>query len=282
MFKKISAFIIIVLISIQIPSIVPLSTARQVTKNSEVYKPKIENTSGLVDVATEFSPLFVKTANGMKKMIEGVIDFRKKSLISYREKFSKLALKQFPDVLFVACCDSRVVPNIFVSSCPGDLFVLRNIGNLIPVYPSRGNCKIDASVAAAIEYSLLNLKVGHIVICGHSECGAMKSLLKKGSKTTYLDMWLKHAKSSYKRFKNCISKSTNLTQCNLLSRINVLQQMDNLKTYPLVMELIQKNKLKIHGWWFDLATADVYYWKSKSEKFILIDEDSVKDFMKHF
>lgn len=212
----------------------------------------------------------------MKKLLKGIIDFRKNSLEVYRNKFSKLALRQCPDTLFVACCDSRVVPNAFASSDPGDLFVLRNIGNLIPVFHPKpqGNRQIDVSVSATIEFSLLGLDVQDIVVCGHSECGAMYTLIENDAKSTCLNTWLEHAAPSYKRFKDssAITKNSDLTPCNLLSRINVLQQLDNLKTYPLVRERLQKNSLRLHGWWFDLATADVYHYDQKSEEFILIDD----------
>ncbi len=215
----------------------------------------------------------------MKKLIKGIINFRKNSLETYRTKFSKLALQQSPDVLFVACCDSRVVPNVFASSDPGDLFVLRNIGNLIPPYHihTKDAHLIDASVSATIEFSLLNLKIQHIIICGHSNCGAMRTLMKNDSKMAQtepsLNTWLEYAASSYKRFKNCNLKNTNITPCNLLSKINVIQQLDNLKTYPLVMERLQNNTLQIHGWWFDLTTANIYHFDQKTELFLLLEDE---------
>lgn len=214
----------------------------------------------------------------MRKLIKGIVDFRENFLEEYRNKFSKLALQQSPDALFVACCDSRVVPNTFASSDPGDLFVLRNIGNLIPpcCCESPGNCQTDASVAATIEFSLLSLNVQDIVICGHSECGAMQTLIENSGKDvcslSSLNIWLEYAASSYERFKNSVLKNPDLSPCNLLSRINVLQQLENLKTYPLVMERLQSRKLRIHGWWFDLATANVYHYDPQIEEFILIDE----------
>lgn len=211
----------------------------------------------------------------MKKLIKGIIKFRQASIEEYRNKFAKLAFTQKPDALMVACCDSRVVPNVFASSDPGDLFVLRNIGNLIPSY--QGKYLEDASVAATIEFSLLNLTISDIIICGHSECGAMQTLLTNKelyNSASALNVWLKKAMPSYVRFQNSIfNNEDNLTACNLLSRINVLQQIDNLKTYPLVAERLKNNNLRIHGWWFNLATADVYYYNYKTGKFVLIDEE---------
>lgn len=222
----------------------------------------------------------------MKKLIKGIVDFRKNFLKEYRNNFSKLALRQSPDALFVACCDSRVVPNTFASSDPGDLFVLRNIGNLIPPCCCKSQGNQDVSVAATIEFSLLSLDVQDIVICGHSECGAMQTLIENASKAACslpsLNIWLEHAASSYERFKSKAPQNTDLTPCNLLSRINVLQQLDNLKTYPLVVERLENKKLRIHGWWFDLATADVYHYDPKAETFVVIDEKEARSILASF
>lgn len=211
----------------------------------------------------------------MKKLIKGIADFQRTSIEEYRSKFSKLAFAQSPDTLFIACCDSRVVPNVFASCDPGDLFVVRNIGNLVPPYQK--DIFMDTSVSAAIEFSLLDLKVSDVVICGHSECGAMHSLIENKtnlcSHDIFLNEWLKYAEPSYQRFKNGVfMNDETITPCDHLSRVNVLQQIDNLKTYPLVMDRLRNGTLKIHGWWFDLVTANVYYYNLLQERFILIDE----------
>ena len=221
----------------------------------------------------------------MKKLIKGIVDFREKSIEEYRRKFAKLSLEQKPDALMIACCDSRVVPNVFASSDPGDLFVLRNLGNLI--VPYQASYTKDISSASVVEFSLTNLEVSDIIVCGHSECGAMYKLLEQGE-TKYnhalqpmLNEWLKNAFPSYQRFVDdgFIGAEVGLAPHNRLSRINVLQQMDNLKTYPLVQERLKNNTLGIHGWWFDLATADVYYYNHTRSKFIVINEDEAKNML---
>src|ERR1700712_1293849 len=114
----------------------------------------------------------------MKKLLNGIVDFRKNVRPTVKETFALLALGQRPDTLFIACSDSRVVPNLFASSDPGDLFVVRNVGNLIPACGESGHSKSDESEAAAIEFALLNLPVAEIIVCGHSECGAMDKLVR--------------------------------------------------------------------------------------------------------
>ena len=115
----------------------------------------------------------------MQKLVSGIVEFRRSTQESYREAFGKLAVGQFPDALFIACSDSRVVPNTFASTDPGDLFVVRNVGNLIPPCDVQGHSSADESEAAAIEFAIQNLSVKNIIVCGHSECGAMGALIRE-------------------------------------------------------------------------------------------------------
>ncbi|CAM4427765.1 MAG: Carbonic anhydrase 1 [Legionellaceae bacterium] len=211
----------------------------------------------------------------MKKLIDGIIQFRQDSLEEYRAKFAKLALGQNPDTLFIACCDSRVVPNVFASCDPGDLFVVRNIGNIVPPYAQTQNA--DISTAAAIAFSVLTLNVQDIIICGHSQCAAMEAFtgLNINHEIPFLNNWLEFAHPSYEKFKQQapINNSQHLSQQNQLSQLNVLQQLNHLKTYPYVQERLLQKQLRIHGWWFDLATADVYHYEKQAAAFTIINED---------
>lgn len=208
----------------------------------------------------------------MKKLIDGIIEFRANSLADYRARFAKLAYGQNPDTLFIACCDSRVVPNTFASCNPGDLFVVRNIGNIVPPYPQADNH--DVSTAAAIEFSLQTLNVQDIVICGHSECAAMRSFIDipPASQLEFLTDWLQFAVPAYEKFKAEPPHNPELALHNQLSQVNVLQQLEHLKTYPQVADRLQQGQLKIHGWWFELASADVYYYEDLTQRFTVIDE----------
>ena len=113
----------------------------------------------------------------MRRLISEIVEFRERQLSKYAERFRDLALAQSPDTLIVTCSDSRVVPDLLASTHPGDLFTMRNVGNLIPPATAEGISVGDLSEASAIEYALLVLKVANIVVCGHSECGAMKAVL---------------------------------------------------------------------------------------------------------
>src|ERR1700758_590817 len=131
----------------------------------------------------------------MRKLIMGIVEFRERMLPKYAQRFHELALKQTPDALFITCSDSRVVPDLLASTHPGDLFTMRNVGNLIPPATAEGVSTGDLSEAGAIEYAVLVLKVANIVVCGHSECGAMKAVYSRTAKlkSPNLDKWLCHA-----------------------------------------------------------------------------------------
>jgi len=211
----------------------------------------------------------------MKKLVNGIVEFRKNLMPSYLEKFAQLALGQSPDTLFIACSDSRVVPNLFASTDPGDLFVIRNVGNLIPRCALDGRSIADESEAAAIEFSLLNLNVKDIIVCGHSECGAMKALYQGREKieSPNLRGWLRHADESLSKVH--LGQSS-LSPINYLSQLNVLAQMQNLLSYPVVNQRVNAGSLKIHGWWFELSQAGVHAFDATTQKFELIDEEAAE------
>lgn len=210
----------------------------------------------------------------MRKLLKGIVDFRKNSLTKYRDKFSKLALGQSPDTLLIACCDSRVAPNVFASTNPGDLFVVRNIGNLVCPCHSHDSTASDDSTAAAIEFALNGLKVKDIIICGHAECAAMIAMIKgrKNVKQEYLRSWLRYAEPAYKKFQEGMKVNSGFSPHNTLSQVNVLQQLEHLKTYEVVQKHLKEESLRIHAWWFDIATGDVYHYKEEDKKFVILDD----------
>lgn len=210
----------------------------------------------------------------MKKLIKGIVDFRRNTQEEYRKLFSELAIRQTPDALFIACSDSRVVPNTFASTNPGDLFVLRNVGNLIPPCGNDGIAIGDKSEAAAIEYAVSTLEVSDIIICGHSECGAMRALLDDRNKldSPNLKRWLRNGDGALQLLSQGVVLNPGLSPHNQLSQLNVLLQMANIKSYPSVRERLAEGRLSVHGWWFDLAKADVYHYEKDLNRFVLIDE----------
>lgn len=202
----------------------------------------------------------------MKKLVRGIVDFRRTRMPEYRERFGHLVKGQSPDALMIACSDSRVVPNTFASTDPGDLFVVRNVGNLVPVCGESGHSTSDESEAAAIEFAIQQLKVSDIIVCGHSECGAIQAICSGRHSITQpnLRAWLRHGEQALEAARS--------TEPNRVSQANVLCQMDHLKTYPAVREGIAAGTLGLHAWWFDIGRADVFAYDDASSRFVLIDE----------
>jgi carbonic anhydrase len=218
----------------------------------------------------------------VKKLIEGIVEFRRTTREGYREALGKLAIGQSPDTLFIACSDSRVVPNTFASTNPGDLFVIRNVGNLIPPCDEHGISNSDVSEAAAIEFSVTNLKVRDIIVCGHSECGAMRALIgdRRTVETPHLRQWLRHGDKALEQLKSGVVLDPSIAPHNQLSQLNVLLQMKHVKSFPEINRRINEGTLTVHGLWFELAKADVYAYEEQFKKFVLIDEEEATRLIK--
>lgn len=210
----------------------------------------------------------------MRKLIRGITEFRSRSTPETRERFAKLALGQRPDTLFVCCSDSRVAPNVFASTDPGDLFVVRNVGNIVPPCDSYGHSIHDRSEAAAIEFAVVNLEVQHVVLCGHSDCGAMHALLSGLENVTLpnLKSWIASARPALTRLRAGEEINGGLSDVNRLSQINVLEQASHLLSYPLIQKKVDERKLAIHAWWFDIAKGEVMAFDPRERHFVAVNE----------
>jgi carbonic anhydrase len=174
-----------------------------------------------------------------------------------------------------------VAPNLFASTEPGDLFVIRNPGNIIAPCGEDGRSMADESEGAAIEFSVLALNVSDIIVCGHSECGAMR-ILADGKPPEFpaphLQAWLRHAEGAA-QVKAGARLKADLAPHNRVSQVNVLQQLENLKTYPMVRDRLAAGRLRLHAWWFDIAQAEVLAYEAQSGEFIIIDDDEAERIM---
>ena len=207
----------------------------------------------------------------MKKLILGVVEFRKTLREKVLPNFEQLALGQKPDVLLLTCSDSRVAVNVFASTDPGDMFVVRNIGNIIPPYSYR---KQSNGTGSAIDFAIETLEVKHILVCGHSECGAMIGIWNgiEKVKGEQLQTWLLYGAKLSPKIQNY----------NQLSQQNVLQQIANLKTYPEIASRVESKAIHLHGWWFDIKNAEVSMYSQKTKEFQILDEASAKELMSEF
>lgn len=209
----------------------------------------------------------------MKRLISGVLDYRKRVYPEYKERLAALASGQAPDALFITCADSRVEPSLFASTDPGQLFMMRNVGNLVPPAHPDGRSVGDESEAAALEYAVRALEVDDIVVCGHSSCGAMKAVYDREVPPGLpnLEAWLRHAEPALETLRNNGPLDSSLSPYDQLSQQSVLEQLAHIETYPIVMEQVQQGLLRLHAMWFDIGTGALLLFDRALTRFIPID-----------
>ena len=212
----------------------------------------------------------------MHKLIAGVHRFRKKYRSEHWELFRRLADHgQSPEALFITCCDSRVDPVVITHGQPGDLFIVKNMGNFVPPYSE--NPLEATGVAAAVEYAVEHLHVRDIIVCGHSDCGAMKALYvdrSHFSATPHIGAWLKHGDRTVEVVgKNYPDRSPE-ERLTITSEENVLVQVENLRTYPVVQKATREGKLHVHAWFFEIGGGQVYTYHPEKEQFEPIREET--------
>jgi carbonic anhydrase len=185
----------------------------------------------------------------------GVHRFRTETFPNKRELYEKLAEKQVPHALFITCGDSRIDPSALTSTEPGEVFVERTPGNIVPIYSHAA----AVGVSASIEYSIVALGVKDVVVCGHSACGAMKGLLhpEKLQSVPATARWLKYGAPAFKLLQKDFAHLNGKKQLKLLSQLNVVEQMAHLRTHPAVEARVQKGKLRLHGWYYEIHTGVV-------------------------
>ncbi len=205
----------------------------------------------------------------MEKLLNGVVKFQNKYFVEHKHVFKELSNKQNPHTLFIGCSDSRVIPNLITRALPGELFVMRNIGNMVPPYYE--NNATYRCVAAVIEYSVKSLNVENIVICGHSNCGGCKALLKEEhlDELPLVKEWLKLGENIKKRVmaKNISDEEKEFQ----IEQLNIVQQIENILTYPFVKEKYDKGELNIYGWYYIIETGEVFNYNFEKNEFELLE-----------
>ena len=188
----------------------------------------------------------------MDKLRAGIKRFQSETFAPNRERYERLATSQFPYALFITCGDSRVQPEVLTQSGPGEIFVERNPGNIVPAFGAAD----PGGVSASIEFAISVLHVSEIVICGHSDCGAMKAVLNPGAAAhlNAVNSWLRYAKPAYERNREELAKLTAPAQLKRLIELNVVEQLRNLKTHPCV---IANPQLNLHGWSYEIHSGKV-------------------------
>jgi len=205
----------------------------------------------------------------MQRLIDGLHRFRQEEFGNYRSLFRKLSREgQKPHTLFITCSDSRVLAELITQSQPGDLFVVKNVGNIVPPSSATGSTN---STAAAIEFAVQELEVSDLVVCGHSQCGAMTALLGDAGtmrSTPHLQAWLSLAEPVRQVLQTRYGHVTNAKdRLTAAAEENVLFGLENLHGYPCVQERLAAGTLRLHGWFFKLATAEMFAFDPETRQF---------------
>jgi carbonic anhydrase len=199
--------------------------------------------------------------------LKGVEKFKKLKFKEYEQKFKELIEKgQHPKALFITCSDSRIHPDEITGADIGDLFIVRNIGNMVPPFKPDNEFH---GVAAAVEYAVSVLKVPDIIVCGHSHCGACEALysdLPDSEEIIHVKKWLEIDKDVKEIALSTISeKGRKLFE--LTERLNIIKQLENLLTYPAVRRRVEEGSLRLHGWYYIIERGEIQYYDPESNSF---------------
>ena len=204
----------------------------------------------------------------MEKLIHGIAEFQKRDYKERKKLFERLATGQSPEVLFITCSDSRIDPGLITQTEPGDLFIIRNAGNIVPPHSlnAGGN-------TATIEYAVQVLGVSDIIICGHTDCGAMKGAMNPESLTTlpHVSNWLGHSKAALARVKARHPDGLCGDQTLEMIQENVLLQLKHLENHPSVASKMAVHEVRLHGWIYDIEKGEINCYDEEEKQFIPIE-----------
>jgi len=200
----------------------------------------------------------------MQKLVEGIHAFQRDEFGKRRALYEKLAGGQAPETLFITCSDSRISPNLITQTEPGELFVLRNAGNIVPPHGPT-----PSGEAATIEYAVAALGVNDIVVCGHSSCGAMAGLLDPDSLADLpaVRSFLGHADAVARIVRDKYPNAEGRARQMIAVSENVLVQLEHLRTLPVVASAISRGALKLHGWVYKFETGEIFAYDADKGQF---------------
>ena len=204
----------------------------------------------------------------MPRFAAGVVRFKNSIYPNKQGLFEQLANGQSPEALFITCSDSRIETATITQTEPGELFICRNAGNIVPPHTEH-----TGGMTASIEYAVAVLKVPHIVICGHTECGAMKGAMNPEGLDglPHVKKWLGYSKAAVDVVDGIAADATPEERMKLLIEHNVLLQLQHLRTHPSVATALAKGTTELHGWVYDIGAGEVEAWDEAEGKFITID-----------
>jgi carbonic anhydrase len=201
----------------------------------------------------------------MDRLIEGHKRFLAEVFPGRRDQFHLLSEGQAPEWLFITCSDSRVLPDLILGTGPGDLFITRNAGNVVPVHSH----EVDG-VTATIEYAIEVLKVKSAILCGHSDCGALKAAINPTGleRMPKAKRWLSHVEAAFQHKQPLNSADGEHAELASLIRGNVVAQLANLKAQPAVQRAVAEGRLTVHGWYYDILSGRIEEYDESDRRFV--------------
>jgi carbonic anhydrase len=207
----------------------------------------------------------------MKNLLQGLHHFRSGVFQQDRELYTQLVAGQNPNTLFISCSDSRVVPALITQSGPGDLFELRNAGNLVPAFGAS-----NGGESATIEFAVVGLGVRDVVVCGHTHCGAMKAMLEPSQMESMpvVESWLRHAETTRRIMREVYQNLPAEHRLNVAVQEHVLVQIENLQTHPCIAVQLQRQEINLHAWVYKLETGEVFAFSQDEERFVPLSAET--------
>ncbi|AUX46667.1 carbonic anhydrase [Sorangium cellulosum] len=205
----------------------------------------------------------------MQKLVNGLHKFQTEVCRSHQDLFRNLAKGQRPEALFITCSDSRINPNLITQTEPGDIFIVRNVGNIVPPYGAS-----NGSESAAIEFAVSHLNVKNIIVCGHTLCGAMRGLLDLSGldELPSVKSWLQHAELTRRLVQENYPHIEGEDRLTITVEENVLAQIENLRTHPTVRARLARGELSLYAWVFKIETGQVFQFEHATGQFAPICE----------
>ncbi len=209
----------------------------------------------------------------MKHVISGVAKFQREVFPERQQQFEALATGQTPEVLFITCADSRIDPNLVTQTDPGELFICRNAGNVVPPHSNE-----TGGMTASIEFAVAALGIGHIVVCGHTDCGAMKGAINPEalSRLPHVKEWLGHCRAATEVVREKRDCDLCLEHLDEVTRENIVLQLQHLRTHPAVAAKLATKQVELHGWMYDIETGEVTCYNDETESFEPMEERYAK------
>ncbi len=209
---------------------------------------------------------------GVETLAKSHQDFKRIYKQEYAERFKELAeMGQSPKTLFISCSDSRVVPTLITHSHPGDLFIDRNIGNIVPPFDPNSEC---SAIPASVEYAIFELHIENIIICGHTDCGACKALyedLPHEVEISHIEKWLRFAQPAKEKAETLVGVNDPKKLFVATEKFNIIEQLTHLMTYPLVKQKVRAGELFIQGWYYHIDSGELEYFDPVEHRFFPLE-----------